>query len=151
MSAVGLVHGLLPHEHPHPWLCHRKGQCELQSWTTSSFKEGKYPFQALRALKYLSLARWKPDSFSTMTLDVPALGNISVLIPLDCKGLYFGIAMAASPGCDVKVAKVTTRPSAMCSDIHIGGSNKSSKENNFWNWTFKCIWMIICSSFFADT
>lgn len=100
---------------------------------------------------WLSLARWKPDSFSTMTLDVPALGNILVLIPLDCKRLYFGIAMAASPGCDVKVAKVTARPSAMCSDIHIGGSNKSSKENNFWNWTFKCIWMIICSSFFADT
>lgn len=100
---------------------------------------------------WLSRARWKPDSFSTMTLDVPALGNILVLITLDCKGLYFGIAMAASPGCDVKVAKVTARPSVMCSDIHIGGSNKSSKENNFWDWTFKYIWMIICSFLFADT
>lgn len=50
---------------------------------------------------------------------------------LDLKGTYFGIAMAASPSCDVKVAKVTRRPSVTCSDSQIGGSNKLSKENNF--------------------
>lgn len=83
---------------------------------------------------------------------MPALGNFLAVITLDFKGTYFGIAMAASPSCDVKVAKVTRRPSVMCSDIQIGGeSNKLSEENSFSNWTFKCICIIICLPFFPDT
>lgn len=66
-----------------------------------------------------------------MTLNMPALRNILAVVTLDFKGTYFGIAMAASPSRDVKVAKVTRRPSVMCSDIQTEGSNKSSKENNF--------------------
>lgn len=65
-----------------------------------------------------------------MTLNMPALGNILAVITLDFKGTYFGIAMAASSSCDMKVAKVTRRPSVVCSDIQIGGeSNKLSEEN----------------------
>lgn len=152
-SVVGLVHGLLP-----PWT-HTASALLSQrpAWAQklnhSSFEErgenSLFRLQKLRNI-WLSLARQKPDSFSTMTLNMPALGNILAVITLDFKGTYFGIAMASSPSCDVRVAKVTRRPSAMCSDIYIGGSNKSSKENNFWNWTFKYIWMIICSPFFPD-
>jgi len=62
---------------------------------------------------------------------MPALGNILAVITLDFKGTYFEFAMAASPSCDVKIAKITRRPSVMCSDIQIGESSKLSKENNF--------------------
>lgn len=62
---------------------------------------------------------------------MPGFGNILAFITVDFKITYFWIGMAASPSCDVKVAKVTGRPSVMCSDIQTEGSNKSSKENNF--------------------